>query len=169
MAYYRSLFPPSLPLPTPSPSRFCPHSHSRPRFRSRLRLMFPLPSPFPFPPLPRHRPHPRRCSLFPVPGIWFSHNVLARAPGLATLAAGCLQASSPVCRDGVACGMTEPVVKEKKMPPETSLSLPLHQVPKLVGLYIRTVLHPFDGQIFSNGLNLWTSLAQIDQAKGMRQ
>ena len=145
---------PSLPL----------HSRSRPRPRPH--------------PLPRHRFRSRYCSLprsrsrslVPFPGAWVSawHIVLEQGSCLTTGPASCLQSSLTVGRDGrdgVACGMAKPVVKQKKLPPETHCFYPLHQIPGLVEVFLRLVLHPSSGQLLNKGLHLWVSLTARQHCK----
>ena len=78
----------------------------------------PIPISFPLRPRPHHRSRPRcRCrSLFSVPRTWLPlrYNVCAQTPGRANGAVGCPRAPLPVCRDGNACGMKVPAVKQKR-------------------------------------------------------
>ena len=123
--------------PTPSPSPFSPRPRSRPA------LLRSLPPPFPLPlrprPHDRSRPRyrlrshpqlqsrPRPGSLLPVPRIRLPprYDALVRTPGLANGAVGCSQAPPPVCRDGDACGMRVPAVKQKRIAAEHVLLLSL--------------------------------------------
>ena len=127
--------------PPPSPSPFPPRPRSRPR--SRPALLRSLPPPFPLllrpRPLDRPRPryrlrshprlqsHPRPRSLLPAPRMRLTprYDALVPTPGLANGAVGCSQAPPPVCRDGHACGMRVPTVKQKKITAEDVLLLSL--------------------------------------------
>ena len=118
------------PVPVPVPVPAPPRPRSRPR--SRPALLHSLPPPFPLPlrprPLDRPRPRyrlrspprlqsrPRPRSLLPAPRIRLPPRYDALVPTLGPTngAVGCSQAPPPVCRDGDACGMRVPAVKQKE-------------------------------------------------------
>ena len=118
----------SVPAPVPV-SILCPSMglHPCPRSRSHgvpapvpisgsfVRLIsvpVPAPSPSPFTsPLP---------SLFPPP-FAPRYDTRVKTPGLANGAVGCSQAPPSVCRDGDACGMKVPAVKQNRIAAEDVL------------------------------------------------
>ena len=94
--------PVAAPSPFPLPLRPRPHDRPRPRYRLRSH--------------PRLRSRPRPRSPLPAPRIRLAprYDALVSTPGLANGAVGCSQAPPPVCRDGDACGMRVPAVKQKE-------------------------------------------------------
>ena len=126
------------PAPSPSP----PRPRSRPRSRPTLLRSFPPPFPFPLCPRPHDRSHPRyrlrshpRLRSRPRPRSPLAvprtrlpprYDALVQTPDLANGTVGCSQAPPPVCRDGDACGMRVPAVKQKIIATEDVLlpSLP---------------------------------------------
>ena len=129
-------------LPSPFPSSFPPRPRSRPRSHHALLRSPPPPFPLPLRPRPhdRSRPRshprpryrlqsrPRPRSLLPVTRTRLPprYDTLVQTPGLANGAVGCSQAPPPVCRDGDACGIKMPAVKQKRIAAEDVLlpSLP---------------------------------------------
>ena len=107
----------SPPPPFPFPLRPRPHDRSRLRYRLRSRLRS----------HPRLQSRPRTRSLFPVPRIRLPprYDALVQTPGLAHGAIGCSQAPPPVCRDGDACEMRVPAVKQKRIAAKGVLLLSL--------------------------------------------
>ena len=121
------------------------------RFSFPFLVPFPLQSPFPVPLLLLSPSHRR-----PLLGAWFSpwYDELDKVPGLATGAAGFLQAArSPVCRDGVACGVTETIVKQKNVAGE-ALFLSLPPDAGTLWSVSPNFLHPSESQLFDKGLHL---------------
>ena len=90
------------PLPFPFPLRPRPHDRSPPRYRLRSH--------------PRLQSRPRPRSPLPVPRTRLPprYDALVQTPDLTNGAVGCSQAPPPVCRDGDACGMRVPAVKQKE-------------------------------------------------------
>ena len=127
------------PSPSPSPPRPRPMPRSRPALLHSLPPPLPLPLPLNPRPLDRPRPRyrlrshprlqsrPRPRSLFPAPRTRLPtrYDALVPTPGLANGAVGCSQAPPPVCKDGDACGMRVPAVKQKKIAAEDVLLLTL--------------------------------------------
>ena len=103
----------SPPPPFPFPLRLHPHDRSRPRYRLRSR------------PRLQSRPRPRSLLPFPRTRLPPRYDALVPTPGLAHGAAGCSQAPPPVCRDGDACEMRGPPVKQKRIAAEDVLLLSL--------------------------------------------
>ena len=163
-------------VPFPSPSPFPPRPCSRPcsHHHSRLAFVSWSPPPFLFPPRPRpnHRfrsrsrsgsrsrsrshPRPRPRSLLPVPRTWLppQYNARSQTPGLANRGVGCLQASLPVCKDDDACGMKVSAVKQKTSQPKTCYFIPLRQMLGLVGVYLRPLLYPSDGELHDKDMHV---------------
>ena len=104
---------PRPPFPFPLPLCPRPHDRSRPRYRLRSR--------------PRLQSHPRPRSLLPVPRTRLPprYDALVQTPGLANGAVGCSQAPPPVGREGDACGMKVPAVKQKRIAAKDVLHLSL--------------------------------------------
>ena len=129
-------------LPFPFPLRPRPHDHSRPRCRLRSH--------------PRLQSRPRPRSLLPVPRTRLppQYDALVQTPGLANGAVECSQAPPLVCRDGGACGMRAPAVKQKKSPPKTCYFCPSRQMLGLIGVCLRPVLYPSDGELLNEGMHL---------------
>ena len=99
--------------PVPAPLRPRPLDRPRPRYRLRSH--------------PRLQSRPRPRSLLPAPRIRLPprYDALVPTPGLTNGAVGYSQAPPPVCRDGDACGMRVPAVKQNKIAAEDVLLLSL--------------------------------------------
>ena len=111
---------PPPPFPSPLPLRPRPHDRSRPRSHPRPRYLFRS--------RPRLQSCPRPRSLLPIPLTRLppQYDALEQTTTLANGTVGCPQVPPFVCRDGDACGMKVPAVKQKRITAEDVLlpSLP---------------------------------------------